>query len=426
MFTLCIPVTGVPCLSGALVCFVCLKYNSSLQKCSGCKLLFYCSKEHQKLHWPKHKELCRAVKLIIEKKDGNHLFNEVPADVGIYNYKQVMVNLCEVILKRRTTQSECFLFYKPFICQVCHIYKHNSMIICSNCNTVCYCSEAHKESDRSVHSLICDRFKLCLDYERDCSEGFIINAVLPSIKRLPSSMQSFIDCTKVVTIPSGREKHVGWYLSNILSVPLTIIYVIEKCIDQNKKMKEKLILHIVGSGPFEGSAWMSWEYIFHYFKTLKSLKLVFICPDRFPQDFSFLTPTLGCNDCKRTKNIDFSFENLTYRDYVSKNRDTPDFIFAFHCGFYEYKCVLQNDTWKDSVPSLCSFTGAYFTFTSYGEEEAKQDLEVFRGYVEKNQNLEFVVECKKNQFGSLLPSHDWLNEKYFESYSNNFITIIKS
>lgn len=28
-------------------------------KCSACKLVSYCSKEHQKQHWPQHKLQCR-------------------------------------------------------------------------------------------------------------------------------------------------------------------------------------------------------------------------------------------------------------------------------------------------------------------------------------------------------------------------------
>ena len=33
------------------------------QRCTGCHETFYCSREHQKLHWKKHKNHCCAFKV---------------------------------------------------------------------------------------------------------------------------------------------------------------------------------------------------------------------------------------------------------------------------------------------------------------------------------------------------------------------------
>ena len=33
------------------------------QRCTGCHETFYCSREHQKLHWRKHKNQCCAFKV---------------------------------------------------------------------------------------------------------------------------------------------------------------------------------------------------------------------------------------------------------------------------------------------------------------------------------------------------------------------------
>lgn len=40
-------------------CAICDKHCSL--KCSGCRIVWYCSKEHQKQHWPRHKLDCRFV-----------------------------------------------------------------------------------------------------------------------------------------------------------------------------------------------------------------------------------------------------------------------------------------------------------------------------------------------------------------------------
>ncbi|XP_044731075.1 uncharacterized protein LOC123294037 [Chrysoperla carnea] len=41
------------------VCFICKIYDTKkLKRCSGCKLIAYCSIEHQKMNWSKHKSFC--------------------------------------------------------------------------------------------------------------------------------------------------------------------------------------------------------------------------------------------------------------------------------------------------------------------------------------------------------------------------------
>lgn len=41
------------------VCAVC--ESEALLRCGGCKIVFYCSKEHQKQHWRLHKKLCKEL-----------------------------------------------------------------------------------------------------------------------------------------------------------------------------------------------------------------------------------------------------------------------------------------------------------------------------------------------------------------------------
>lgn len=45
----------------AEVCEVCGK--PAEQKCSACKSVFYCSREHQKNHWKEHMKNCKAFKV---------------------------------------------------------------------------------------------------------------------------------------------------------------------------------------------------------------------------------------------------------------------------------------------------------------------------------------------------------------------------
>ncbi|CAN0573491.1 unnamed protein product [Ectocarpus sp. 12 AP-2014] len=47
------------------VCVKCLdetKPRASLKWCTGCRMVLYCSPEHQKGHWQDHKAFCKARK----------------------------------------------------------------------------------------------------------------------------------------------------------------------------------------------------------------------------------------------------------------------------------------------------------------------------------------------------------------------------
>ena len=49
---------------GAKVCHLCTNEttpdNTPLLQCSRCKKSYYCSKEHQKIHWKVHKKVCTS------------------------------------------------------------------------------------------------------------------------------------------------------------------------------------------------------------------------------------------------------------------------------------------------------------------------------------------------------------------------------
>ncbi|CAM9967240.1 unnamed protein product, partial [Heterosigma akashiwo] len=42
-----------------LRCAVC-GVGAGLHGCAGCRLVYYCSKEHQKAHWKEHKPACAS------------------------------------------------------------------------------------------------------------------------------------------------------------------------------------------------------------------------------------------------------------------------------------------------------------------------------------------------------------------------------
>lgn len=54
-------------------CFVCQSIDQ-VKRCSRCNMVSYCSSDHQKEHWPRHKEICNAIASIINEKGVSHIY----------------------------------------------------------------------------------------------------------------------------------------------------------------------------------------------------------------------------------------------------------------------------------------------------------------------------------------------------------------
>lgn len=57
------------------LCHVCKLSIAGIKKCTGCFMISYCSREHQKLHWPSHKALCLCLQGI-KKELGNFYYSQ--------------------------------------------------------------------------------------------------------------------------------------------------------------------------------------------------------------------------------------------------------------------------------------------------------------------------------------------------------------
>ncbi|XP_019628130.1 PREDICTED: uncharacterized protein LOC109472715 [Branchiostoma belcheri] len=69
-----------------------------LKRCGLCKDVFYCSKSHQELHWPEHKDLCRAARAIhleMTEEIIQHLFQESTTECDIEDLSSTPVDIGE-------------------------------------------------------------------------------------------------------------------------------------------------------------------------------------------------------------------------------------------------------------------------------------------------------------------------------------------
>nr|CAD7442404.1 unnamed protein product [Timema bartmani] len=97
-------VRAMPDEEGVMTCDVCGAHAPN--KCSACKQVAYCSKEHQKQDWTRHKEVCRPFKVCSSPELGRHLLasrdltpgdvilSELPLVVGPKHHSQDEAVLC--------------------------------------------------------------------------------------------------------------------------------------------------------------------------------------------------------------------------------------------------------------------------------------------------------------------------------------------
>jgi len=106
------------------------------QRCTGCHETFYCSREHQKLHWKKHKNHCCAFKACTSNLEmGRYIIATRDLKPG----ELILTESPIVIGPQAVTPPVCLACYKPV----------NGSYICSRCgwpmcNEACSTSPNHK------------------------------------------------------------------------------------------------------------------------------------------------------------------------------------------------------------------------------------------------------------------------------------------
>lgn len=101
---------------GTFRCNVCIDLkivdtSKNLLQCSNCKLISYCSQEHQKADWKKHKSFCKAVNSILREKNISHLLDisgpiKNASKKSIQTTRLMMKAVLLVAMKRDLSPSE--------------------------------------------------------------------------------------------------------------------------------------------------------------------------------------------------------------------------------------------------------------------------------------------------------------------------------
>jgi len=134
------------------ICFYCNKSNNLvLYRCDRCKHILYCSSECQRIHWPKHKVLCKQRAANLEKINIRELFESREAEL----YEKVLSMPFDdewnetkdswFQIKKKTLELQFDSYFESIDDTFkvnkygvpCHCNKHKRLIIRLNNNNIC-------------------------------------------------------------------------------------------------------------------------------------------------------------------------------------------------------------------------------------------------------------------------------------------------
>ncbi|XP_076767047.1 uncharacterized protein LOC143433565 [Xylocopa sonorina] len=407
----------------ANVCHVCKRFGNgiTLKRCSNCTMISYCCKEHQRIHWSQHKDLCNVVcnilrnnKTLISLSNGQNIAME--------NWAQMKMNLMLLVMikigrKLEHYEEQMFKFLRS--CIVCHDQNINALVNCPNCPNASFCA---KHKDDTVHTKFCSLINLCFNLD-------VITIThkrkLPEIKllyhtdiiNLPQSMKDFIDLyiePQTDSQISAQEETI--INAEYLSRPLTFLYAMQKL--EYPLKDDSIIINIIAANIVDIDSLELWEILLHWIAGIKTLNIFLIGPELYS---SSMQMTL-CRSCQeKNKQLLIQIYGMLYENYIEIYSHTkPNFIIGYNAGIHECEDFeSKNDTWRRSLQMIAE-QNSPLILTSYTLTEAKKDR--IRLNEVLNKRVKHIY-FGQNPYSSLRPYRDFETEGIY--YQNQFIIIYK-
>lgn len=398
--------------------------------------MYYCSPEHQKKHWRKHKFLCNHLAAAAEAAAQESFFSSssISSQTDWNLFRSNAVRTAAVILGRELDlqEQEVLLFPRSCRSPACHVTS-GEMQDCLACHAVTYCSVQHREEGADQHKTVCRQLRLCRLLDQ---HEALVGVGLPAIpSHLDSSyLASAPDISHFLDQPwqgkisdSVTREEVQWaFLTNQLSGPLTLLDIGNRFLS-DMGTRKILTVHVVGAGVVEMMGVIKWEYLAHRLPNLHGLTFVFVGPElEAESEDEPVVPV--CGDCvKLGRTVEYRVYCGTYTNYLHTDTFTkPDLVMAQNCGFSEFQASPDCEGWTEGWAGLDSLLqgNCPVVFTSYTLGEARQDLARLLDTVQGE--VEVLARCESNPMRSHRPIRDWERDQDRDMfYSNQFLSVVQ-
>lgn len=310
-------------------CYIC-KVTEPLKRCTRCNMIAYCSQEHEKKHFPIHKEICKIIATLMKDNKVSHIFQDLKGvDSRTWNQKrQQVLRHVNTLICRPLHKSERQFIIFPRVCYVCYDTRHSVLKNCPNCTWASFCN---KHPSSFHHDKLCSSIQSChkLDVKiNDDTYDAVVAAVtatvngtrVPDSLKLPTSTKDFLE--KFINTKDEIPEDVMLLASEYWSRPLTIFNGIQKL---NISVSSKMVFLIAGADFFEHGI-KSWELL-HLFQNLIVLKVVIL----YQKESQKVQGKLCAKCCfKKKKLIVRSFPGGYHTSRKEENDQKPNIVAFFN------------------------------------------------------------------------------------------------
>ncbi|EKD17206.1 uncharacterized protein L3040_008849 [Drepanopeziza brunnea f. sp. 'multigermtubi'] len=418
-------------------CFTCFAQLPTLNKCSRCKRIRYCSQKCQKKDWNDgHKKLC---KVLLGLSD---FYPPVEAQTWQQYRQQVLssvaaLRVCGAQVKPITLNDERILLYQAY-CSNCYrtplqLAPDTKLKLCPNCFIAATCTSC--SSTPETHACaklfsIARAEMFAIDHFLKTGEPTIqMPTELPrSTYRPLSTAASWLDYFTVISEKSMLVGKISPDLqplqpeydqlasaltaaSDKHSMILTTLAAFEAAIP-DLPTKEHITLHLVGATGKELDALMLFEELLHLLPKLRALSYAFVGPQLpKPMEGTHSVALDCCPPCTNAgRSRTMSMFQGSYHEYV-KGADfaLPDLAVVFHSGHSQE----AQEEWKPTIEYLVE-AGFPTAFTTFNEKEMLEETQGLR-----RMGAKFVQEGEKNRWMGMRPLLDPMEEEEGSVYHMN-------
>ena len=394
----------------ANVCQCCSKFSTdiNLLRCERCTAIFYCTEDHQKSHWPFHKDFCGALQYVMTYSSKKYIFQDIPRyPMGEIQNKNYILDLVQNTMGRVAHAYELNMFMFPKVCIVCRDPNPTSLRPCSQCPHANFC-ERHLINNG--HEGICRvfLFSYYLDHYWTVFRHIPLEVFIGAIPRNERGLQ-LTETMDTFLLTYVKPHHpqidfgvieVRMLISKIFTRSLTVIYAIERLQYEFGSMLE---IHVISKKKYWEMNFIEWEILFHWFPRLKFLHIVFIGAEPY-----YTPPPIQlCQLCNsEMRNLQINISPLMYNQYYAQNLSKPNLIVGFD---------IDSRTQITCGESCRIFTDFYvpIIFTAHSRIDL---LDGIRHSVNDPSNYSAI---EINPFSSLRPERSYRGV----SFSNNFLSI---
>ncbi|XP_043478074.1 reticulocyte-binding protein 2 homolog a-like [Leptopilina heterotoma] len=381
-------------------CIVCHS-TTKLKRCKGCNMIAYCDRAHQLENWSEHKDLCKAIALILKKKGIRHIYEEIAnKSFSLWkSSKNSILNELSSSLKRYPNALEAEILKFPRVCFVCREAKQEKLKNCPNCPLASFC-DLHPSSE--LHDRCCHIIKnevsllWSLNYNshnlqkkmKTMAHG---TKILKEINdESPVDLMDFYDKYTSITPESCLLEGEKTSLSEFVSISLTIHKILQTIYNYGNYPPE-IVIHVdVGGLEKHVNYYHHWEILLHFLPNVKSLKIINI-----EGNLDITKEISLCQNCKTNKRkLIVEAKSMPYERYLAeRNYQKPSFI-----GYFNISPPLYaRNQWRATIERFRKVT-CPMVFTTLTEDVFEMTREDFL-----NSSIGFkVIDSGFNTFAPLM------------------------